>query len=151
MALSQEYYICCSLVRSFDLVHCSLVGTVDEVIAAVWAQRRGCWQTWVCCAAKVPQHGGALRVAGVVVGNWKSNKEDSYVKVVDHLTARSAPPLTLQPPSPIAAITYVSTLFIHFSFSHVLNRIYTQNHLHAFRSEMILCRRYDRGFSYNIP
>jgi len=55
----------------------------------------------------VPQHGGALRVAGVVVGNWSSSKEDSYVKVVDHLTAKSAPPSQLQLLPQIAAITYV--------------------------------------------
>jgi len=56
----------------------------------------------------VPQHGGALKVAGVVVGNWKSSAEDSYVKVVDHLTARSVP---LNPPgmaAMIASISYVS-------------------------------------------
>lgn len=58
------------------------------------------------CVAKVPQHGGALQVAGVVVGNWKSSKEDSYVKVVDHLTAQSAP--SIRPPPLIAAITYVT-------------------------------------------
>jgi len=59
----------------------------------------------VVCLAKVPQHGGALKVAGVVVGNWKSSGDElSYVKVVDHLTARSAP---LQPPPMTAAITSV--------------------------------------------
>jgi len=73
----------------------------------------------VCCAAKVPQHGGALRVAGVVVGNWKSSKEDSYVKVVDHLTARSAPPMTLQAAPMIAAITYISMQFICAVVSHM--------------------------------
>lgn len=78
----------------------------------------------MCCAAKVPQHGGALRVAGVVVGNWKSGKEDSYVKVVDHLTARSAPPMTLQAPPMIAAITYVSTRFIYAIVFHMCQLTY---------------------------
>ena len=67
----------------------------------------------LCMVAKVPQHGGALKVAGVVVGNWKSSKEESFVKVVDHLTARSAPPVPLPAPPVIASITYVSAPFIH--------------------------------------
>jgi len=53
-------------------------------------------------------------VAGVVVGNWKPSGEDSFVKVVDHMTARSAPPKILPAPpkllspSPmIASISYV--------------------------------------------
>jgi len=58
----------------------------------------------------LPQHGGALTVAGVVVGNWKSRRQDSFVKVVNHVTARSAPPTPLSPM--IASISYV-IYFIH--------------------------------------
>jgi len=56
----------------------------------------------------MPQHGGALTVAGVVVGNWKSRGKDSFVKVVDHATARTAPPKQLAPVPVIASISYVS-------------------------------------------
>ena len=85
------------------------VNEMEETVHFTDAER----QVFVCCVAKVPQHGGALKVAGVVISNWKANKEDSFVKVVDHLTARSAPPTSPQPAAVIASITYVSAPFIY--------------------------------------
>ena len=44
-------------------------------------------------------------MAGVVVGNWKSNGEDSFVKIVDHVTARSAPPKPRLPAPMVSSLS----------------------------------------------